>query len=83
LVRLGRRIADKDRIDRVALRASAALSLLGGMAVFSAIPLTSWWALLAPFLWGFFADLSLSASLQRLQALQPELPAQTPVKLTG
>ena len=48
--------------------AAAVLALISGVAVFSLVPLTSWWALLAPLLWGFFVNLNLPDAIQALQA---------------
>ncbi|MGN7869918.1 hypothetical protein [Paracoccus sp. 22332] len=59
---------EKDRADRLATAAAAVLALLSGAAVFSVVPLTSWWALLAPFLWGFFVNLNLPDAIQGLQS---------------
>lgn len=59
--------SEADRIARVALGAAAGLALLSGTAVFSAVPLTSWWGLLAPFLWGFFVNLNLPDMISALE----------------
>ena len=56
------------KADRLAVAAAAVLALLSGAAVFSVVPLTSWWGLLAPLLWGFFVNLNLPDVIQGLQA---------------
>lgn len=56
------------RADRLAVAAAAVLALLSGIAIFSVVPLTSWWGLLAPLLWGFFVNLNLPDAIQGLQA---------------
>lgn len=56
------------RAERLAIFAAMILSLLSGIAVFSVVPLTSWWGLLAPLLWGFFVNLNLPDAIQGLQA---------------
>ncbi|MDQ1899322.1 hypothetical protein RAH32_02535 [Paracoccus sp. WLY502] len=56
------------RADALATGAAAVLALISGVAVFSLVPLTSWWALLAPLLWGFFVNLNLPDAIQALQA---------------
>lgn len=61
-------LAEVQRSDRTAIAAAAAIALLSGSAVFSVVPLTSWWGLLAPFLWGFFVNLNLPDAIQSLQA---------------
>lgn len=59
--------AEVRRSDRLALAAAAGLALLSGAALFSVVPLTSWWALLAPLLWGFFVNLNLPDAITDLR----------------
>lgn len=56
------------KADQLAVAAAAVLALLSGAAVFSVVPLTSWWGLLAPLLWGFFVNLNLPDAIAGLQA---------------
>ncbi len=60
--------SDLRQADRLAVAAAAVLALLSGAAVFSVVPLTSWWGLLAPLLWGFFVNLNLPDVIGGLQA---------------
>lgn len=60
--------AEVRRSDNAAVAAAAVIALLSGAAVFSVVPLTSWWGLLAPLLWGFFVNLNLPAAIEGLQA---------------
>ncbi|WP_295048082.1 hypothetical protein [uncultured Paracoccus sp.] len=60
--------AEARTADQLAIAAAAALSLLSGLTIFWVVPLTSWVALMTPFLWGFFVNLSLPDTIQGLQA---------------
>lgn len=60
--------AELRRSDRLAVAAAGVLALLSGAALFSVVPLTNWWGLLAPLLWGFFVNLNLPEVIQGLQA---------------
>ncbi len=59
--------ADAQAVDREAQFAAAALAALSGLALFQTVPLTNWWALLAPLLWGFFVNLNLAEAIERLR----------------
>ena len=65
--RLAKLIADRNCLNRQATGWAVGLALVSGVWVFQAVPLTSWSALMAPVLWGFFANLSLPDAIERLQ----------------
>lgn len=60
-------VAEVRRSDWLATVAAGGIGLVSGALVFSVVPLTSWWGLLAPLLWGFFANLNLPQAIQSLQ----------------
>ncbi len=71
--RLVKLLADRDRLDLQATLCAMLLALVSGLWIFQAVPLTSWWSLFAPVLWGFFVNLNLTEAIERLQGTRRTL----------
>lgn len=72
-LRLDSRATAARRVGIESTVVAAALAALTGAALFSELPLTSWWALLGPFLWGFFVNLNLAEAIETLRGRRDAL----------
>jgi hypothetical protein len=77
--RLQSLIDRKKRLDRLALAVAVPLTALSGLWVFEQVPLLTWWALLAPLLWGFFANPNLTEAIKTLQTKRDALATEMKV----
>lgn len=72
-LRLDSRATAARRVGVESTVVAAGLAALTGAALFSELPLTSWWALLGPFLWGFFVNLNLADAIETLRGRRDAL----------